>query len=311
MQRQRASASKLPRRAERSYQTKGPAANGPEALDALRQWRKKTTTVELPRKAPDSASAEGVKKALPKARSFTKLPKQDHEAKLRALPTCVATWHAWFKGMDTDSFYKTVADRPSLLQTYTATAHAEGMAGAQDEVIGTAAELLQQALRGWQGQSRPELVDLGCGEGYLADALNGCEWPDGCKPAVTLVDAAPLSEDVQVHNLGLLPNDWSARFDVAVLCRALWGTDYIKVLKEAKRVLKQNPSSILLVVEPFKRWWCRKQAKTEGNSLIAALQEAGFTVRADECTDIKPPNGADHMPNAMEGVFQYVVARLS
>ena len=36
-----------------------------------------------------------------------------------------------------------------------------------------------------------------------------------------------LSSEV-VQNLGSLPDDWTDRYEVAVLCRALWSLDYLK-----------------------------------------------------------------------------------
>ena len=31
-----------------------------------------------------------------------------------------------------------------------------------------------------------------------------------------------------VHNLAALPEGWTDRYDVAILCRALWSQDYTK-----------------------------------------------------------------------------------
>ena len=44
--------------------------------------------------------------------------------------------------------------------------------------------------------------------------------------------AVQFAPEVVVHNNGALPDEWTGRFDMVVLCRSLWGRDYMRVLME-------------------------------------------------------------------------------
>ena len=36
----------------------------------------------------------------------------------KSVPSCVATWHAWMKSMESKEFFETVSQRPELLPRY-------------------------------------------------------------------------------------------------------------------------------------------------------------------------------------------------
>ena len=44
----------------------------------------------------------------------------------------------------------------------------------------------------------------------------------------TRSDSDPADSTEVVQNLGSLPDGWTDRYEVAVLCRALWSLDYLK-----------------------------------------------------------------------------------
>eukprot|EP00913_Durusdinium_trenchii_P005557 g5178.t1 len=180
----------------------------------------------------------------------------------------------------------------------------EGMAGPGNDVCVQTAEFVLKHLP--VGCRR--LVDLGCGDATLAAELQS----RGASVKVTNVDAARLAPGVVVQNLGALPGDWSGRFEAAVLCRALWSLDPLKVLKEAHRVLEPSPRSRLVVVEPFRRWWRPKDhedtCQQPQNQLINALERAGFYIFKDQSVNIEgDPEGLPGK-SFMKGVFQYVLA---
>lgn len=315
----RAEAPSLNRRAGR-LSTKGIVPNSPEAVDVLRAWREKSNDAKqrqqndliserlryMENKAKENSGSPSRGRATPKAGR----QKAEH---MQRLPSCVATWHAWFKSMDSSKFFETVASRPGLLESYTEDARSEGMAGPQDGVLLDTAEFVKDLLQKACTQASPEVVDLGCGEAGLSKELaRQHSHADRQRVRVTSVDAAPLAPGVVVHDLGSLPSDWAGRFDAAVLCRALWGTNYVEILQEARRVLRQGPEARLLVVEPLKRWWGRDGSRPRENGLLAALREAGFSIELGECVDVEPRQasaGVEKASAGMERVFQYVVAR--
>eukprot|EP00438_Fugacium_kawagutii_P012596 Skav205749 [mRNA] locus=scaffold2771:56673:66183:- [translate_table: standard] len=91
------------------------------------------------------------------------------------------------------------------------------------------------------------MVDLGCGDAALAVELKHRGYGKASGGRTGRMRG-------EVQNLGSLPADWTDRFDVAVLCRALWSLDYAQVLQETRRVLRKDSDARLVVVEPFRRW---------------------------------------------------------
>ncbi|CAE7728096.1 unnamed protein product [Symbiodinium sp. CCMP2592] len=265
--------------------------NSKQALQSLRQWRKKQTAEET--EVPGPTMAPGPER--PWRGNRWRLSKKN-------LPSCVATWHAWMKSMDAEEFFDTVTKRPELLPAYTEAAQAEGMAGEGNEVCLETADFLER-LHSEEGSRPWKIVDLGCGDAALAKEMRQRR-PD---LEMTCVDAARLARGVVVQNLAALPDDWAAAFDVAVLCRALWSLDYEKVLSEAHRVLKQSPDSRVLVVEPIKRWLDRSKdgGPEQPNELIQALQRAGFYMLRAE--NVRFEEGGEE-ENGTKRVFQFLWA---
>jgi len=288
--------------------------NSQEALLALRRRRQ-----SLSRSEPGDPSwiADGLKREAEIAEASLQAGGSSASKSLggqrpRSLPSCVATWHAWFKSMKSGAFFESVSKEPHLLPAYTEAARLEGMAGPEDDLIKDVARFLKDEVLKVRKHSC-SVADLGCGEAALAEEIWALPWPENQRPEVTSVDAAELATGVLVHDIGALPGDWSERFDVVVLCRALWGTDYPKQLQEARRILKPT-SGQLLLVEPFRRWWGRDKERPNENGLLSAVQKAGFSLEQELCAntealpDIINAEGVSQ-PHRMEGIFQFVVAR--
>ncbi|CAK9008024.1 unnamed protein product [Durusdinium trenchii] len=268
--------------------------NGASAAAALRRWRQKTGPAPMEEDLPAPSRSSNLKSWRGNRWRLSE----------KSMPSCVATWHSWMKSMDSEQFFETVSQRPQLLPSYLEQAKEEGMAGPGNDVCVQTAEFVLKHLP--VGCRR--LVDLGCGDATLAAELQS----RGASVKVTNVDAARLAPGVVVQNLGALPGDWSGRFEAAVLCRALWSLDPLKVLKEAHRVLEPSPRSRLVVVEPFRRWWRPKDhedtCQQPQNQLINALERAGFYIFKDQSVNIEgDPEGLPGK-SFMKGVFQYVLA---
>lgn len=206
----------------------------------------------------------------------------------------VSTWHMRFKRLSNEAFFREAVERPEFLRIYTEQYKAEPHTKAEREVIPQVAGLLQELLA-----PDAQVADLGCGEALLAEELRGTGWPG----EVVGVDALALSEGVVVRNLAALPEEWTGRFDGVVLCRALWGKNYNAVLQEARRVLRPEASSCLVVVEPLKRWWGREEPNC--NSLLAALERRGLCLDRSWSRDFEPRQQEGIHP--LKGFFQYLV----
>eukprot|EP00933_Yihiella_yeosuensis_P001356 TRINITY_DN10219_c1_g1_i1.p1 TRINITY_DN10219_c1_g1~~TRINITY_DN10219_c1_g1_i1.p1 ORF type:complete len:443 (-),score=60.33 TRINITY_DN10219_c1_g1_i1:76-1263(-) len=296
------------------------APNGSDALQALREWRKKSKESESKRSeaefSGDDYISDGLKHSKEKStiarKEWLKIqrqPKSTHG--VQKIPSCVAMWHSMFKGMDSKTFFETVQSRPGLLEVYTKDAlQKEREGGESVYVIETIVSLVLQSLVGApkNGEAEPlEIVDLGCGRAELAEALQSSRNRSITKPTVISVDAAPLVPGVEVHNIGALPAGWTDRFQIVVLSRAIWGKDYTQIIAEAKRVLKKDSSGSarLLIVEPFKRWWGKDKERPNENALLRVLADAGLKVDPVSSIDIEPRPG-----DVIEGFFQYVVAQI-
>ncbi|CAJ1436758.1 unnamed protein product [Effrenium voratum] len=258
--------------------------NSSNALQALRRWRQRPKTQEAPLPKPTES------KSLHSWRG------NRWRLSEKSLPSCVATWHAWMKSMDSEEFFQLVSEKPNLLPQYLEMAKEEGMAGPGNDICVQTSDFVLKHL---PRDSPRRVVDLGCGDAALQAELQR-RVPE---LEVTSVDAAALGPGVVVQNLGALPEDWADAFQVAVLCRALWSMDYGKVLGEARRVLAKSAAARLVVVEPFRRWWGRgTQDEKHENQLVNALQRAGFHLFLEESINLTPED------EGMKGVFQFLVA---
>ncbi|KAJ2849983.1 25S rRNA (adenine645-N1)-methyltransferase [Coemansia brasiliensis] len=110
-----------------------------------------------------------------------------------------------------------------------------------------------------QGRKRVVVADLGCGEAKLAAAV-------GEQHTVHSFDLVAHNERITPCNIAdvPLPNEV---VDVAIFCLALMGTDFIKFVREANRILRMGGE--LKIAEVVSRI-----ASTE--AFVAALEEQGF-----------------------------------
>ena len=77
------------------------------------------------------------------------------------------------------------------------------------------------------------------------------------------------NKDIRNTELG------SYSVDIAILCLAMWGSNCVEYIQEAHRILDTN--GILLVSEPYKRWY---DAETQENPLVKLLAKNGFKVNS-------------------------------
>ncbi|KAG0232035.1 25S rRNA (adenine645-N1)-methyltransferase [Actinomortierella wolfii] len=109
------------------------------------------------------------------------------------------------------------------------------------------------------------IADLGCGDATIGATLT--------KQKVLSFDLVAKNDRVTACDIAHLPLT-DASVDVAVFCLSLMGTDFIKFLKEAHRVLK--PNGQLKIAEVVSRF-------TDVDAFVAALTKLGFDlVRSDD-----------------------------
>jgi len=233
----------------------------------------------------------------------------------------IAKWHQLFKSMNSDTFFRYVQKDPWKLREYTAEANAlDERDGPENAVLPKVAELLQTELHGLsrnasERQERGNLgkgqklriADLGCGEAKLNHEIAKLQWDE--PPEVTSVDAFALAEGVEVHDIAELPEEWKGTFDAVVLSRSLWGRDYIRVLLEARRILRDDYKGVLVVVEPFLRWKGRDKRRPDDNLLLWALQRTRFHISWGQSRGTEAVLRRDGDPRKSQyKLFQYIVA---
>jgi hypothetical protein len=221
----------------------------------------------------------------------------------------IVRFHTWFKSMNAETFFDRIQEAPDYLRKYTEhAARLETFDAPEDRVVERVAYILE-ALPMPPGGSPLKVVDLGSGEACLASRL---QTDSSAIFEVTNVDAIPFTDTTQVHNLVSLPKSWSGIFDVAVLSRALWARDYMKVLHEAKRVLIANHSSRLVICEPFRRWFGRDKRRPDRNALTWMVQRAGFSIEWSRSSGTEPFHEVEEQTSMKveHALFQYIVARL-
>jgi ribosomal RNA-processing protein 8 len=126
---------------------------------------------------------------------------------------------------------------------------------------------LEQLLK--ESKGRQVVVDLGCGEAKIAERLQQLD-PREKRVQVRSFDLLAANERIEACDIANLPmKDGSA--DIAIFCLALMGTDFVRFLQEAHRVLK--PGGLLWIAEIKSRFNDR-----DGKAFIETLSKLGFTL---------------------------------
>ncbi|KAF9431140.1 25S rRNA (adenine645-N1)-methyltransferase [Podila epigama] len=111
------------------------------------------------------------------------------------------------------------------------------------------------------------IADLGCGDAQIAAELS--------KHNVLSFDLVAKNERVTACDIAHLPLK-DASVDVAIFCLSLMGTDFLKFLKEAYRVLK--PNGQLKIAEVISRF-------TDVDAFVDALKAIGFELRHSDSSN--------------------------
>ena len=85
------------------------------------------------------------------------------------------------------------------------------------------------------------IADLGCGEGFIEDALTQHGFNPKNMRSYDLVQTKPF---IRVADIAHLPRK-KATVDVCVFCLSLMGSNYLEFVREARRVLKDNGELII------------------------------------------------------------------
>ncbi|KAI8604870.1 methyltransferase-domain-containing protein [Dissophora ornata] len=111
------------------------------------------------------------------------------------------------------------------------------------------------------------IADLGCGDAQIAKELT--------KHQVLSFDLVAKNERVTACDIAHLPLE-DGSVDVAIFCLSLMGTDFLKFLKEAYRVLKLNGQ--LKISEVISRF-------TDVDAFVSALKALGFELRNSDSSN--------------------------
>ncbi|KAF9360225.1 25S rRNA (adenine645-N1)-methyltransferase [Mortierella sp. AD094] len=114
------------------------------------------------------------------------------------------------------------------------------------------------------------IADLGCGDAQISEELMKKQYKN-----VLSFDLVAKNERVTACDIAHLPlQDGSV--DVAIFCLSLMGTDFLKFLKEAHRVLK--PNGQLKIAEVISRF-------TDVDAFVSALKALGFELKHSDSSN--------------------------
>jgi superfamily II DNA or RNA helicase len=191
---------------------------------------------------------------------------------IKHTPSALEVYHQRFKTMNSSTYAKAVTSEEWAAYHKEADKH-DARDPESRKPINRLATLCAKYLR-----PNCRVADLGCGRNQLRTLAPQFRW--------TSVDVHAADQTVHVTDIGSMPSDWDGEFNAAILGRSLWARDHMTQLREAFRVLADG--GILIVCESVNRW--------PNNTLIEALEEAGFHIKNVEETSSEDP-------------FQYIVAQ--
>ncbi|KAF9179816.1 25S rRNA (adenine645-N1)-methyltransferase [Haplosporangium sp. Z 767] len=113
------------------------------------------------------------------------------------------------------------------------------------------------------------IADLGCGDAQIAAELQPLKYK------VMSFDLVAKNDRVTACDIANLPLENSS-VDVAIFCLSLMGTDFLKFLKEAYRVLK--PNGKLKISEVISRF-------TDVDAFVEALKTLGFELKDSDSSN--------------------------
>jgi len=286
-----------------SYEAIGSESDNEPLLHELRAESREATDSESDNEPQGGRRAQ--------VRSLPQQPRlRSREGPQRVVRSSVALWHRWFKSMNADTFFTRLSQDPAHLHTYTEmmAKREELLDAPADRAVTKTARLLKEQVERFHYERPCRVADLGCGSADLAREVAMMHW-QGQPPEVTSVDAVQFAPEVLTHNIAALPREWEGYFDAVVLCRSLWSRDYMRVLMEARRILRPDHKARLLVVEPFRRWWGRDKRRSQENALPWFIQRAGFSITWALSTGTEPSAAKDG--GALQhSLFQFVAAQL-
>ena len=196
-------------------------------------------------------------------------------------------YHQRFKSRAAASYVAHIQTNPDEWREYHEAADAADRRDADsDKVLPHVASFVSRLPSNWS------VVDLGCGMNRLKDLADSARtgtW--------TSVDAVSADDTVLSHDIGALPDAWTAKFDAAVLCRSIWSTDRVRIITEAVRVIHTGGRIIVchgFNITKTKHW----NEETKTNMLMADFRSAGCDIEYEQHTT----------PESASGLFQYFIA---